>query len=101
MGNGMRSSYLTRILCSKQGRVANTRTSTRCALILLAAVVSLARGADPQPYRVELAPSGNKALDSTLKATSQLVALRTSAPVGPFGLIARARADVTRLTTLL
>ncbi|EQD63079.1 hypothetical protein B1A_09309, partial [mine drainage metagenome] len=33
--------------------------------------------------------------------TSQLAALRTSAPVGPFGLIARARGDVERLQTVL
>src|SRR5215469_13126101 len=73
----------------------------RCALLVLTGVLSLARAAEPQTYRVELAPTGNGALDSTLKATSQLVALRTSAPVGPFGLIARARADVPRLTTVL
>jgi translocation and assembly module TamA len=57
--------------------------------------------ADPQPYRVDLAPTGNGALDATLKATSQLVALRTKTPVGPFGLIARARADAPRLQTVL
>jgi len=83
-------------------RAASRRSSAGCcALILLAAVASLARAADPQPYRVELAPTGNGELDSTLKATSQLAALRTSAPVDPFGLIARARADVGRLTTVL
>jgi translocation and assembly module TamA len=59
-----------------------------------------AAAANPQPYRVELAPTGNSALDATLKATSQLVALRTN-PVEPFGLIARARADAPRLTTVL
>jgi translocation and assembly module TamA len=64
-------------------------------------MVSLARAADPQPYRVELASTGNGALDSTLKATSQLIALRTSAPVDPFGLIARARGDLDRLKTVL
>jgi translocation and assembly module TamA len=64
-------------------------------------MVSLARAADPQPYRVELASTGNAALDSTLKATSQLAALRTSAPVDPFGLIARARGDLERLKTVL
>jgi translocation and assembly module TamA len=64
-------------------------------------MVSFARAADPQPYRVELATTGNGALDSTLKATSQLIALRTSAPVDPFGLIARARGDLDRLKTVL
>jgi translocation and assembly module TamA len=76
-------------------------SSSRCALILLASVVSLARAADPQPYRVELAPTGNGAVDSTLKATSQLQTLRASAPVDPFGLIARARGDIDRLKTVL
>ena len=51
-------------------------TVIRCALILLVAMASLARAADPQPYHVELAPTGQAALDSTLKATSQLVELR-------------------------
>jgi translocation and assembly module TamA len=77
------------------------RSGLRCALILLTGVVSLARAADPQPYRIELAPTGNGVLDSTLKATSQLVALRKSAPVDPFGLIARARSDVARLRSVL
>jgi translocation and assembly module TamA len=36
-----------------------------------------------------------------LKSTSQLEALRSSAPVNPFGLIARARADMDRLKTVL
>jgi translocation and assembly module TamA len=77
------------------------RWGLRCALILLTGVVSLARAADPQPYRVELAPTGDGALDSALKATSQLAALRKTAPVDPFGLIARARGDIARLRTVL
>lgn len=77
------------------------RAGARGVLVLLSAVLSLARAADPQPYRVELASTGDKALDSLLKATSQLVALRTSAPVGPFGLIARARADAPRFTQVV
>lgn len=70
-------------------------------LILLASLVPLARAADPQAYRVELISTGDRALDSTLKAASQLLALRASAPVSPFGLIARARGDVPRLKTVL
>ena len=80
---------------------SSRRSGAGCALILLTGVVSLARAADPQPYRVELAPTGNGSLDSTLKSTSQLAALRTSAPVDPFGLIARAKSDVGRLHTVL
>jgi translocation and assembly module TamA len=62
---------------------------------------SLAHAADPQPYKVEIVSVGNSEIDSTLKATSDLLALRTTAPVSPFGLIARARSDVDRLTTAL
>ena len=40
-------------------------------------------------------------MDATLKSTSDLLSLRGRAPVSPFGLIARARSDVDRLTTAL
>ena len=40
-------------------------------------------------------------MDSTLRGTSDLISLRTSAPVGPYGLIARARGDIDRLKTVL
>ena len=70
-------------------------------LIAVAAFGSLAHAADPQPYRVEIASVGNGDMDATLKSTSDLLSLRGSAPVSPFGLIARARSDVDRLTTAL
>jgi translocation and assembly module TamA len=60
-----------------------------------------ASAADPQAYQVELTSVGNADIDQTLKATSDLLSLRTSAPVGPFGLIARARSDTDRLKTAL
>lgn len=44
---------------------------------------------------------GNDDIDATLKATSDLLSLRSSAPVSPFGLIARARSDTDRLKTAL
>jgi translocation and assembly module TamA len=62
---------------------------------------SVAHAADPQPYRVEIASVGNSDMDATLKSTSDLSSLRGTAPVSPFGLIARARSDVDRLTTAL
>src|ERR1700727_201642 len=62
---------------------------------------SSAPAADPQAYQVDLAPVGNNDIDQTLKATSDLLSLRTSAPVSPFGLIARARSDTDRLKTAL
>jgi translocation and assembly module TamA len=61
----------------------------------------VARAADPQAYKVDLAPVGNDDIDQTLKATSDLISLRASAPVSPFGLIARARSDSDRLKTAL
>jgi translocation and assembly module TamA len=57
--------------------------------------------ANPQSYKVDWVSSGDKAIDSTLKLTSQLETLRPAAPVDPFGLSARARGDVTRLQKVL
>jgi len=77
--------------------------STIFTFMLLSAVgwTSSARAADPQAYQVDLASVGNNDIDQTLKATSDLLSLRTSAPVSPFGLIARARSDIDRLKTAL
>jgi translocation and assembly module TamA len=77
--------------------------STIFTCLLLSAVwlASSARAADPQAYQVELASVGNDDINQTLKATSDLLSLRTSAPVSPFGLIARARSDTDRLKTAL
>jgi translocation and assembly module TamA len=77
--------------------------STGALFLLLCALFACcaARAADPQAYKVELAPVGNDDIDQTLKATSDLIALRASAPVSPFGLIARARSDTDRLKTAL
>ncbi len=73
---------------------------------LFAALLVLLHGAaagaaDPQPYTVAIAPSGEAALDQALKDSSNLEALRESAPVGPFALIMRAKDDQGRLTTAL
>jgi translocation and assembly module TamA len=70
-------------------------------MTLAACLAAPSRAADPQPYKVELASTGDGAMDSTLRGTSDLVSLRTSAPVGPYGLIARARGDIDRLKTVL
>jgi translocation and assembly module TamA len=75
--------------------------TARAFLISVTAFGSLAHAADPQSYRVEIASVGNSDMDATLKATSDLQSLRGTAPVSPFGLIARARSDVDRLTTAL
>jgi translocation and assembly module TamA len=70
-------------------------------LFAVTALGSFARAADPQPYRVEIASVGNDDMDDTLEATSDLKSLRDAAPVSPYGLIARARSDIDRLTTAL
>ena len=70
-------------------------------LLAVTAFGSLAYAANPQPYRVEMASVGDSDMDATLKATSDLQSLRGTAPVSPFGLIARARSEVDRLKTAL
>jgi translocation and assembly module TamA len=70
-------------------------------VVLASCLASWAHAADPQPYRVDIAATGDGTLDDTLRASSELLSLRTSAPVSPFGLIARARAEVDRLKTVL
>jgi translocation and assembly module TamA len=84
--------------CSAAGRGFRCRILL-CALALL--LGSQAYAADPQSYKVDLASTGKSDMNATLKATSDLVTLRTSAPVGPFGLIGRARSDLERLKTVL
>lgn len=68
------------------------------AMYLIAAV-SLA--ADPQPYSVELAKTGNAQMDQLLQDASTLISLRSSAEVGPFALIARAKQDRERFVAAL
>ena len=70
-------------------------------LLAVFAAITLAHAADPQTYHVEFSSVGNGDIDATLKATSDLKSLRGTAPVSPFGLIARARSDVDRLKTTL
>jgi translocation and assembly module TamA len=72
-------------------------------LVLIASLLPAVptHAADPQPYKVDMASTGDSAMNATLKATSDLITLRTSAPVGPFALIGRARSDLDRLKTVL
>jgi translocation and assembly module TamA len=79
----------------------NLSSSTFVFAVALLALGSFAHAADPQEYRVDFVSVGDANIDQTLKDTSDLQALRASAPVGPFGLIARGRSDVDRLTTVL
>ena len=57
--------------------------------------------ADPQPYDVTFAKTGDASIDKLAKVTSNLVSLRTKAPAGPFALVLRARSDQDRLQTVL
>ncbi|MGI4944759.1 MAG: autotransporter assembly complex protein TamA, partial [Janthinobacterium lividum] len=81
----------------------NRRPALRHAILIAAALLASpsARGSDPQPYTVELAPTGNGALDQTLSDSSNLIKLRESAPAGPFALVMRAQGDAGRLMTAL
>jgi translocation and assembly module TamA len=76
------------------------RIALICFLICVAFVRS-AGAADPQPYTVTIEPSVSSEINDLLNSTSLLATLRESAPVPPFGLIARAAGDVQRLATVL
>lgn len=69
------------------------------AMLLIGAVPNAGIAADPQPYEVTLAPTGNTALDKALHDTSSLISLQKSSPVGGFALTERARQDLARFTT--
>jgi translocation and assembly module TamA len=77
----------------------------RFAIILVvaagAAAIEPSRGADPQPYTVNLKPTGDSALDTALNGSSTLISLEKSAPVGGFALTERARQDAARFETAL
>src|SRR5208283_3607567 len=60
-----------------------------------------ADAADPVHYNVSFAPSGDATLDTLLRETSALVALRQKLPPAPFALIGRARADEDQFLTVL
>src|SRR6202795_122443 len=80
----------------------HARIARICVLIAMTLGTMLtARAADPQSYRVDLDSTGDGAMDATLRATSELLSLRDSAPVSPFGLIARARGEVERLKSVV
>jgi translocation and assembly module TamA len=71
------------------------------ATFLVAAMPRIGFAADPQPYDVTLAATGDALLDKALHDTSSLIALQKSSPVGGFALTERARQDLDRFTTAL
>lgn len=70
------------------------------ALSFLTVILGLgplnARAADPQPYTVELRPTGDADLDAAVKDSSTLLSLKDKTPVGGFALIQRAKDDAAR-----
>jgi translocation and assembly module TamA len=90
-------------------RPQNRARARRCralALCLLAGALGSSalhggRAADPQPYSVAITPTGNGAIDQAIHDAATLIALQKTAAVGPFALLARARADADRFATVL
>jgi len=85
--------------------MARVPFSCRAVTVLVIAGIVMSspapHAADPQPYTVTLAKTGNSLLDAALSGSSNLISLRQSAPVGPFALVARARDDQGRFMTAL
>jgi translocation and assembly module TamA len=88
----------------RRGSARRWRRLTRLC-VALALVLPLAmppvRAADPVAYDVTLAPTGIDELDRAAADASLLATLREAAPVGPAALVARARADIDRLTAAM
>jgi translocation and assembly module TamA len=101
--DGIRFPWIARRRTPGGAQVSRWAERLACCLALLVAccLLTAVHAADPQSYKVEIASTGNSDMNATLKATSELVTLRTSAPVGPFALIGRARNDLDRLKTVL
>jgi translocation and assembly module TamA len=84
-----------------QLRQALRRSTCFLCLLVYALLICKASAADPQPYQVMIEPTVSSAMDELLRSTSLLVTLREDAPVPPFGLVARARADLQRLSAVM
>ncbi|POZ50229.1 autotransporter assembly complex protein TamA [Methylovulum psychrotolerans] len=70
-------------------------------LCLTLLAITAAYAADPQPYAVTIAKTGDTELDGMLAQVCTLISLKEVAPVGSFAMVARARADVGRFTAAL
>jgi translocation and assembly module TamA len=82
--------------------LARRGVAAALAVLLLALPDPATRAADPMPYTVDLGTtSGDKAIDQALHDAATLISLRTSAPVGPFALVARASDDRARFLAVL
>ena len=70
-------------------------------MALHATALRMAVAAEPRPYQIAFPKTGNRALDTALRASSQLEALRAKGPVDPLALVLRAQRDVAQLETVL
>jgi translocation and assembly module TamA len=78
------------------------RALALCALAALAVIAGPpGRAANPQPYKVTIAATGEAAIDQAVHDSATLISLHDTAPVGPFALVARARDDITRFNAAL
>jgi translocation and assembly module TamA len=68
---------------------------------VLSSLAPAGQAADPQPYKVTIDKTGEAGLDGAINDSSTLVSLHDSAPVGPFALISRARADAGRFAAAM
>jgi translocation and assembly module TamA len=76
--------------------------AARAATAVIALILATpTRAADPQPYTVTFAKSGDPSIDKLAAQTSNLASLRLKAPAGPFALVLRAKSDQDRLQTVL
>jgi translocation and assembly module TamA len=94
--------YNSRVPTLRRGSVAMRSIIPGIAILVIGILCAGGlQAADPQPYKVEMMTTGIGPLDDTLRAASDLISLEGTAPVSPFGLIARARAEVDRLKTVV
>jgi translocation and assembly module TamA len=80
---------------------ASALATASLAGLLLVLAAAPASAADPQPYLVEIAKTGDAELDTAISDASLLNSLREKTPVGPFALVGRARDDKERFLTVL
>lgn len=88
---------------NRYGSLTHSTSLRRYALAALLAALppSSVMAADPQSYKINIQGSGVDEIDALLRSSSQLVSLQDKAPVPPFALVQRARADISRLQTVL
>ena len=82
------------------------RGGARATLVCVLALLALSPGprgqtANPVHYKVTIAATGQATLDQAVHDSATLISLHDTAPVGPFALVARARADIDRFVAAL